>query len=420
MALRALTPGKAAYCSDCGASTLADADACEKCGAKFEGSMDAVLCPICASVNPAGTPQCRKCSAHFPAIPPPEAVPKPSESTPEEEYLRNILRLSREKARARTALPPAAASAEQASAQPVSMTEGEREGGNFDANLWRLAEPFEKMLGRRKQRLEQMDLLIERARTRIKALESTTNDIEVRERDELKRQIEELLLEKEDILKIEEGLVDMENTYRNILRMQQDELKAKETSLRTRIEAFRQELEKRERTVGQIRERESDIVRREDEFRMLMNRLHERERELDKREDLLRDKARLLDERHHTLSEAEVDLERHRWSLEQKATAVLSGEKRDGTMITLAPSQSEIADLKTRMAQMEEQMEKVQAEKAELATEQKELTEFRETIKTVMKDLDELLGELPADKIRKFAKSDRFTAYERIMDDLEL
>ena len=383
--------------------------------------MDAVLCPICNSVNPADAKECTKCSAKFPQVQTVDPAAKPGTPTPEEEYLRNILRLSREKARTRGAPPPPAPTVPPSAPQElVSMTEADRGVGDLEAHLWQLSEPFEKMLGRRKQRLEQMDALIERARTRIKSLEDSANEIEIREREELKRQIEELLLEKEDILKIEEGLVDMDNTYRNILRMQQDELKAKESSLRARIEAFRFELEKRERAYGQIRERESDIVRREDEFRRLMNRIHDRERELDKREELLRDKARLLDERHHALSEAEVDLERRRWGLEQKASAIAAGDTAEATTSTVGASQQEFVDLKSRMAQMEEQMETLQAEKAELATEQRRQQEFRDTIKSVLKDLDGLLGELPDSKIRAFAKSDRFAAYEKIMDDLEL
>ncbi|HYM39739.1 MAG TPA: hypothetical protein VEY12_06300 [Thermoplasmata archaeon] len=418
MALRALTPGKAAYCSDCGAGTLPDAERCEKCGASFEGFMDAVLCPICNSVNPADAKECKKCSAKFPEIRTVDTTPKPGEGGPEEEYLRNILRLSREKAKAR--LSQVAPPPESPGSEPVSMTEGDRDQSDLEAYLWKLAEPFEKMIDRRKQRLEQMDALIERARVRIKALESSTNEIEVREREELKRQIEELLLEKEDILKIEEGLVDMENTYRNILRMQQDELKSKESTLRARIEAFRMELEKRERTFGQMRERESDIVRREDEFRILMNRLHERERELEKREELLRDKARLLDERHHALSEAEVDMERRRWALEKKASTPGPGGQGGETVITVGPAAEEMTELKARMSQMEEQLEKLQVEKAELASAQESLVKFHESIKGVLKDLDELLGELPDEKIRRFAKSDRFAAYEKVMDELEL
>src|SRR5207247_6605375 len=113
--------------------------------------------------------------------------------------------------------------------------------------------------------------------------------------------------------------VDMETTYRNILRMQKEELKARETSLRGRISAFRHELESREKAFGQLKERESDVVRREDEFRTGMNRVHEREREIEKREELMREKARLIDERHSELSEAGVDLDGRRGEWEQKA-----------------------------------------------------------------------------------------------------
>ncbi len=89
-------------------------------------------------------------------------------------------------------------------------------------------------------------------------------------------------------------------------------------------------------------------------------------------------------------------------------------------MITVAPGAPELTDLKARMTQMEEQFEKLQAEKAELASAQQSLLKFQDTIKTVMKDLDELLGELPDEKIRRFAKSDKFAVYEKVMDQLEL
>jgi len=413
MALRALTPGKAAYCSECGADTPPEAEACGRCGAKFEGFMDAVLCPICNSINPAAAKECSKCQAKFP----PEELGELRTSggtASEEEYLRNILRLSREMAKARllSAGTPPGGSSEG----PASLTEADEEGSETEQALYKLAEPFDEMLARRKRRLEQMDVLIERARKRIAALGEATNPLEVREREELKRQIEELLLEKEDILKLEEGLVDLENTYRNILRMQQDELKARETSLRARVEAFRHELESREHAFGQIRERESDMVRREDEFRRLVNRLHEREKEFDKREELLREKARLLDERHHALSGAEVDLERRRWELEQKA-----GSKAPPTETTVTvQSSEEMNSLRGRLAELEEQMEKLIEEKSHLAEEQRSFIDLREQMKAVLQDLDELLGELPDEKIQRFAKSKGFARYEKILDTLEL
>src|SRR2546429_10001240 len=66
MAQRALTPGNAAYCSECGAETQSDATACTRCEQPFSGSMQAVFCPICNSINPADAAECVNCSAKFP------------------------------------------------------------------------------------------------------------------------------------------------------------------------------------------------------------------------------------------------------------------------------------------------------------------------------------------------------------------
>src|SRR5437870_7027742 len=420
MAQRALTPSNAAYSSECGAETKLDAASCSRCNQPFEGTIQAVFCPICNSINPAEARECRNCKAKFPE---PGSIGTaaplaPGGGAPEEEYLRRILQLSREKAKVREAEPRSNADLPEGS-EPASFLESGGREGEMEESLWKLAEPFDRMLERRKRRLEQMDSLIDRARGRIKALESSADPAEVQEREELKRQIETLLLEKEDILKLEEGLVDMETTYRNILRMQKEELKARETSLHGRIAAFRHELESREKAFGQLKERESDFVRRADEFRTVMNRLHEREGELEEREELIRGEARLLDERHHTLSEAEVDLERRRWELEQKVGAARTPSKEEPTPVTIKSDQ-ELGALQSRMVQLEEQMERLAVERNQLMEQQKELLNMKGDLKVVMKDIDELLGDLPKDKIRAFAKSEKFALYEKILEQLQL
>ena len=419
MAQRALTPGNAAYCSECGAETLPDAAACARCGKAFEGSIEAILCPICNSINAAKSTECVNCNARFPepgSLTPVRPPLEPAAGSPAEEYLRRILQLSRERAKARSAPP---ASARRDADLPAISDASEQPGGALDESLWKLAEPFDRMLDRRKRRLEHMDALIERARDRIRSLESSTDPKDVREREELKGQIEGLLLQKEDILKLEEGLVDMEHTYRNILRMQEDELKARESSLRSRVEAFRRELESREKEFGQLKERESDILRREGEFHTLVSRLHEKERELEKREDLLREKGRLLDERLHALSQGEVDIERRRWELEQRGSSGPIG-RTDTPTVTVKPPDLEMTELKGRVVQLEDQMERVMEERNRLVQETKDLTGLRDELKVVIKDLDELLGELPADKIKDFAKSEKFALYERILERLQL
>ena len=418
MALRALTPGRATYCSACGAEAPGDAETCPKCGAFFEGYMDAVLCPICNVVNPADAAECVKCEAKFPE---PRRVDAPP-PVGEEAHLRRVLQLSKEKARARpapTPTQPAAEAPPYGPAEPHSMTEDGR-ADDLETALWKLAEPFDRMLQRRRKRLEQTEGLIERARQRIQELAKATDPTSVNEREQLKLQVEDLLLEKEDVLQLEEGLAEMENTYRNILRMQQEELKARESSLRSRLEAFRNELEAREQTFGRMQERESDRIRREDEFRQLVNRIHEREQEINKREDLLREKTRLTDERHHSLSEAEVELERRRWDLEQKASRLPSSAKDAEETITVGPSDRELNELRGRLSELEEQVERLAEEKNRLSEERKDLASLRDDVSGVLKVLDNLLADLPDARIRAFAKSPAFAEYEKLFARLKL
>src|SRR5947207_1033062 len=107
MAQRALTPSNAAYCSECGAETKLDAAQCSRCNQPFEGIIQAVFCPICNSITPAEARECRNCKAKFPE---PGSIGTaaplaPGGGAPEEEYLRRILQLSREKAKVREAEP---------------------------------------------------------------------------------------------------------------------------------------------------------------------------------------------------------------------------------------------------------------------------------------------------------------------------
>src|SRR5438094_692619 len=127
---------------------------------------------------------------------------------------------------------------------------------------------------------------------------------------------------------------------------------------------------------------------------------------------------RILDERHHALSGGEGDLERKRWELEQKASGGRPATKEEST-ITVR-SDSEIGELKSRMVQLEEQMERLMDERNKLVEQQKELLRLRDELKVVMKDVDDLLGDLPPDKIRTFAQSKKFALYEKILERLEL
>jgi len=371
--------------------------------------MDAVLCPICNAVNPAEASECMKCEAKFP-----EPRRERDADAGEGAHLRKVLQLSREKAKARTGPPPVEGPGEE-SPEPPSFTQAGT-SDDLEQALWKLSEPFDRMLQRRRRRLMQMEGLISRARERVQALADSTDPQSLNEREQLKRQVEDLLLEKEDVLKLEEGLVEMENTYRNILRLQQEELKARETSLRGRLDAFRKELEARERTFGRLRERESDMIRREDEFRRLVNRLHEREQDINQRDELMRAKTQLLDERHHQMSEAEVDIERRRWELEQRKSSQPKAE----AAFTVVPPDDGLTEMRGRLTELEEQMERLTDEKNRLSEEHRDLVDLRSEVTNILKVLDDLLGQLPEERIRDFARSAKFGEYERLLNRLKV
>src|SRR5437667_10551549 len=104
--------------------------------------MQAVFCPICNSINPAEAAECVNCNAKFPepGMIGTTAPLSPADGSPEEEYLRRILQLSREKAKARRG---------EGGAEPASFLEAGGADGDMEEALGKLGEPCERMLAPR-------------------------------------------------------------------------------------------------------------------------------------------------------------------------------------------------------------------------------------------------------------------------------
>ena len=396
MALRALTPSGGTHCSECGADTPRAADACAVCGRPFQGELEAKRCPFCGGILMRSAMRCYHCGISLPAEP----------GVSEESFFKSVM----DAAAARAGATPSAPGKPllSGSLDPLASNE---------AVLWKLSEPFEKILQSRKKRIEQMDALVSRARRRIKMLETSNNPVELREREELKRQVEEILVEREDILKIEEGITEMERTYHNILNLQQSQLRVREDPLRGRMEMFRKELERQEQEKAQIKEKEGELVRRGEEFRRLVESLQKRERELATREDQMNERLRSLEEQARRLAVLEDGIQRRARPPELTTE---SGARTSSQEITLKPSDVEIRDLKLRISELEENMEHVLEEKNQLAEDRKRTAAFGEDVKSVLKVLDELLGKLPEDEIKKFARSKNFSTYEKIFEEYGL
>ena len=375
MALRALTPGNLAYCSDCAAEVPPGAPTCPSCRETFVGEVEALRCSRCTFLAPQNATECVNCGAKF--TPPMDAI--------EEQFLAQLKEQRPE--------PPPSAAA-PAPSQTIVITDPVQ----GEALLAKLNEPVQRLLAGPKRRLEAMDALVARARKRIRVLESSQNPIEAREREELKRQVEELLGEREDIVKIEQGIHEMARVYWGIVEMQEQQLRERETAFNGRLEELRRELERREEERKRVEEREHDVDRREDEFRLILDHLHRREREVLEREDQLRRKIQEIDDR-----EAEV----------RKRVAALSA---GSTQITIEAADQTASEMQVRITDLEEQSERLMDERNRLTLQLTASDARKEEVRQILRVLDELLAKLPDEEVRRFARSNLFSVYEKVLD----
>ena len=408
MALRAITPNQEAYCSKCHVKLSLEETRCPGCGEDFTGVIDAGLCGECRAIVTMDSDRCHECNAEFNPV-------KTSSGLNETEYLRRMLQWRGLQAQKLNGITPpmtldsaammAAAAMSSPGPQPVNV-------------LYQLAEPLEKVLKLRRKRLEQMDGLIAEAKQRIDELGEESDPVNQKEKTRLKRWIDETQMEREDLATIENSMMEMEKVYKNLLALQQVEMQTKEESIRLRLDSVGAELERMEMEKLTIQERETEIMRREDELRKILERIDEKEKELSSLERLLTDRVKAdrvkeSEDQRKKLDDAEKQLEKDKWmaaqrQLQSQLIALKTGN--DGT-----ESDEKTGEPDARLGEIEERMEKLIKENDEMLQEKEETNRLLSDINRLLKALDELLGQLPKNVIRKFANSEDYRLYETVL-----
>lgn len=390
MARRILTPD-GGICSGCGAAVERSADLCFACGQPFEGDAHGTKCPQCGNIVDEAQEACNVCGTTLPRV--------------EEELSPDLLREMREfRAQNRE-------DASRLERVPTAMPE-ETEAGLLAEleSLWKLSEPFEQVVSQRRKRLQLMDRLIASARRRVRELEESAIPAEVREREELKRQLQEVLLERDEILKIEYGITEMERIYRNIITMQQKELRQKEEALRARLEGFRREIGMRDAERQVLADREATLEKREQEIESRLADLAARERELEAARDEVQDGQPGAPPEREGVS-------REEWLSAQKevqeAMLKLRGKEGDVGLVSTATA---VRDLRVRVSELEESIERITEERNRLEAELTRIREAEEEAREVLRLIDDLLGMLPDEEVRKFARSKAYSRYEKMME----
>jgi len=405
MAQQAVTPEKETYCSSCSARVSPEDSRCPHCKEEFTSVIEVSTCNNCHSIVALNSASCPKCGTEFKSG-------DPSAGFNETEYLRRMLLW-----RDAIGQKMGEGGGPKGPGQDIlhSVSEMSSSPAPLPINLlYQMSEPLERVLKLRKKRLEHMDVLIDETKQRIDELEKSDEPTREKEQARLKRWIEETLAERDDLATIEKSMVEMERIYKNLLALQQSELQSKEESIRMRLDSMRTELERMEREKLSIRDREEEMKRREDELRKILERIGEKEKELAALERLLNERVKEAETYKKKLEETEKQIEKDKWlTAQRQIQSQLISMKTKDLVVETAPQ--EVAEINTRVSELEERMERLTEERDRMAQEKEETSRLVADVSRLLKILDDLLGALPPEVIKKFSKSGDFRLYETVL-----
>lgn len=402
---RLRTEDGTSYCSNCNTEVEGVARECPGCGNTFNDDKDAILCPSCAVPNLPGSISCMKCG---------KLLDTGASTKPKSE-------VSTEKTE-KPASPPEPEPPEEE--QPSDVDEEKKMAEVEDArrrtqSLWELSEPFEKVIRSRRRRLSKINYLLERTKDKLQELEESHSPEDEDERKKLRKQIGEIMAEKEEIVNIEEGIAEMERIYRNLLALQESELKKKQESLQDRLETFEEKIEEWTKERNGLKSKEHDLKTREGEIQRKI-------REIEKRESDLMERERLLKEKMRELRKEELDLMKAKFTGDtDMATRKGLADGEDGAKAkvvridTPTPSKDE-EEIDRRIKELEEQARKAVKEREMLKATNEEIIKDQSDVKKILQVLDDLLEKLPDLEIKKFADSEDFKLYEKVLDKFEM
>jgi DNA repair exonuclease SbcCD ATPase subunit len=288
-------------------------------------------------------------------------------------------------------------------------------------SLWELSEPFEKVIKSRRRRLAKINYLLEMTKDKLSALEDTQSPEDEAEREKLRMQVDEIMGEKEEIVNIEDGIAEMERIYRNLLALQEAELEKKQDALKNRLQTFEEKIEEWTQERNGLKSKEKDLKTRESEIMKKLQEIQQRELNIQDREKQLKDKMRDL--RREELDIMKMKFTGDSSSLETQKGWVKKGEGAQAEVVPVdsngGPSPDQV-EINRRIDELEEQVKKAVEERESLRSVNETISKNQVEVKRILKILDDLLEKLPEAEIKRFADSEDFKLYEKVLDEFEM
>jgi hypothetical protein len=324
----------------------------------------------------------------------------------------------------------------------------------LEKQLVKVGKPFEATLEQNMININQIEFGLAENRAQLRLLEGKTDPDSQDMKYRLNKQIKEMEDKKQSLIAYQSDILMMGGAYRRLLKEQQGELLKIEAELKKRVEAFRKELDRRKKQKEGIRKRQNALDKREEDLSHRFLDLKKRSNELVSMEEHLKNShkeikakeealikweeeiaaSREVDAKAEAKDTATSDLTKEQWLAEHNKlqadlvnvrTGVVENEKRkiqnyseeeiqkmEEDLKTkeddLKLRQKELEDMKNTIAQKDEELNKLKGDKAEPAMD--------EDTRRILKILDDLLENLPEDIVDKFAKSNDYLLYEKVLD----
>lgn len=462
--------GKCA-CSSCYMAVDPSAAFCDSCGNVFKGELEAVDCPSCGTLISVEASICPICNVKVNFITEEKNVILPSIQLGKEDgtFLMKLLSWRSNEPSA-TDTPEDIEEREQAMEVFRSIatlesdeimeervrdieqtTKDKEEFEKLRKELLSLGKPFESILERNLMNINLIEKEIEEKNVELKRLKDEKGkDIEGT-KSELERELEELQKKKQAMKSYESNILMLGGAFRRLLGQQQSELFRLESDLKKRVAAFQKEVEMRRKQKEKLRKREEGLDKREEELSHRFLDLKSRENELKVREEKLKNRLDELMTKEEELKTWEAEIEASRsfeaqleqrkdrdkefdkeeWLKEQKRLQADLFKMRDDAIVAGDNPQmnDEFKKMEDSLKEREEEMENLKNKLEELSTaiieKDREIEKLKggepeftmdEETRKLLKILDDLLEKLPEEVVDKFARSDDYLLYEKVLE----
>jgi hypothetical protein len=320
--------------------------------------------------------------------------------------------------------------------------------------LVKVGKPFEATLEQNMINLNQAEVELSEKRAKLRLVEGKTDVSSLESKRKLEIEIKELKDKKQSLISYQSDILMMGGAYRKLLKEQQGELLKIEAELKKRVEAFRKELDRRKKQKERLRKREAALDKREEDLSHRFLDLKKRSNEIissgdnlkQRQEELRAKEAALIRWEEEITASREIETRanvggvgnpgqtKQQWMEEHKRlqadlvmvrSGVVNDENRTQSNVLDDHSQEmenaliekenelnnrkkELDELKTMISEKDKEIEILKASAAESAVE--------EDTRKILKILDDLLEKLPEEIVDKFAKSNDYLLYEKVLD----